>query len=443
TQGMERGLNPNTVALDIVGRIPPGSNTRQGGLIGLDSTKLAWVQNAREELESGDPARMAAYLQRERRDRNLDGIVERAIAAERPPTRAEIQRLTARYSDRLLKLRGDTIGRTEAMQALNAGQFQAYAQAVKAGRLPADAITKRWKTAADGDRVRDSHRDLHNDEIPFTEDFRTRYGSTMAHPGDTSKGARKRDIINCRCICEYRVDFIKARLGAKVREEPTDRTPPPVARPTLAQALRDINKRARKSVMDNGRRTGVEHLLFVDARTGKSPTKGTRGIVNEVHFTPDMLRLADDPTQKIIVHHNHPSSSSLSYADLWQIQNRPGLYEIYAHGHNGNEFRAREISRRLTQEVHNLVKERTRLVVQSRISALGRSGDVDKARRLYDRATILHSHGINLAYGRNGLMRYRARFAKDTRDTLNEFADMMDDVAKAADDALRELLGEL
>jgi hypothetical protein len=206
--GMERGDNPRTVALDIAGRMPKGAKRRTGGIVGLNDVQAKWAQSARAELESGDPAQLRNYLRREKRDKRFDANIRRALKTGKPIPRAKIQEMAARYNDRLLKLRADTIARTEALQSLSASRHQAYSQAVADGVLPADAITKRWKDARDG-RVRDSHAGLNNKEVLFNEAFISPLGSRLEYPGDTSHGARAADIIQCRCIVEYRVDFVR------------------------------------------------------------------------------------------------------------------------------------------------------------------------------------------------------------------------------------------
>lgn len=210
--GMEAGNNPRTVALDIVGRVQEGSNRRSGGIIGLSQTQGQWVANAKAELRSGDPVQLKAYLRREKRDKRFDAIVRRAINQKRLIPASKIDQMTGRYADRLLKLRADMIARTESLQSLAASQHETYRQAIAAGKLEADQVTKIWKSVSDP-RVRDSHTVLHNQSVGFEQPFQSILGSRLMHPGDTSLGARAGDIIGCRCMVQYKVDFMKARRG--------------------------------------------------------------------------------------------------------------------------------------------------------------------------------------------------------------------------------------
>ena len=57
-------------------------------------------------------------------------------------------------------------------------------------------------------RTRDSHADLNGVEVGLDEAFDSPTGARMMHPGDTSLGAGAEDVINCRCMPEYRIDMI-------------------------------------------------------------------------------------------------------------------------------------------------------------------------------------------------------------------------------------------
>lgn len=204
TEGMAMGEGPRDTALEIVGRVGT-TGRRQGGIIGLTSQQADAVTRARAEL--ANPRRMGAYLRRKARDKRFDRTVRKAMREGRPLTAAQIDRITGRYADRLLKLRGEVIARTEALQAMNAGREQAMAQAIEAGTVRADQVTAVWKTAVDH-RVRDSHREMQNVTVKWGEVFTLPSGARMRYPGDTSMGAPAEEVIQCRCIAEYKIDFL-------------------------------------------------------------------------------------------------------------------------------------------------------------------------------------------------------------------------------------------
>lgn len=206
TQGMEAGSNPRTVALDIVGRVNLKTGKSEGGLVGLTSGQMRWVENARAEL--ADPEIMGQYFQRKRRDKRYDSTVAKALREGKPLSRGDIARITGRYADRLLKLRGDTIGRTEAMASLHAAQVEAMRQLVDTGKVRAEQVRKVWHATKDK-RTRDGHRALDGESIGLNERFTSpETGALMEHPGDTLHGAHGEDVINCRCYMAVRVDYL-------------------------------------------------------------------------------------------------------------------------------------------------------------------------------------------------------------------------------------------
>lgn len=202
--GMEAGRGPRNTALDIVGRINRQTGRRVGGTIGLTSQQSGYAATARAELASGDPAQMRNYLTRSLRDKRFDAAVRRAIDNGVPVDADTITRATGRYSDRLLKLRGDTIARTEGIASLNAGQNQAFRQSIDDGLVEADAITKEWDSAGDG-RVRDTHADMDGDTVTMDEAFTSPSGARLMHPLDGSLGAPASEIISCRCRVKHRI----------------------------------------------------------------------------------------------------------------------------------------------------------------------------------------------------------------------------------------------
>ncbi|WP_415810927.1 phage minor head protein [Litorimonas haliclonae] len=147
-------------------------------------------------------------MRRKKRDKRFDRTVLKAIRSGKGLKQTEIDKIAGRYSDRLLKLRADTIARTETLQALQASKYETYRQAIASGEVEAQAVTKRWRDSRDG-RVRFSHSALHDEEIGFGEAFITPLGSMLRFPGDTSLGAKTADIVQCRCISEYDIDFTR------------------------------------------------------------------------------------------------------------------------------------------------------------------------------------------------------------------------------------------
>jgi hypothetical protein len=207
TASMERGDNPRRAALDIVGRVNRVTGKRDGGVLGLSAPQEQFVRSARDELASADPTGLRHYLTRKRRDRRFDRTITKAIReGVAPPKEIAAKALTA-YERRLLQLRGETIGRVETMTALQTSKREAFQQAIDSGKVNESDVRKAWRSAGDG-RVRDTHIMLNGESVGFNQPFQSPSGALMLHPMDTSFGAGPEEIINCRCDCEYRIDFL-------------------------------------------------------------------------------------------------------------------------------------------------------------------------------------------------------------------------------------------
>jgi len=203
--GMELGANPRTVALDLVGRYDKKAGKRTGGLIGLTQSQEKIVRNAAAELAAGDEASLRSYLERKMRDKRYDRYVLAAIKSGQPIPADIRQKMISRYKDAALKLRGDTIGRTEAMAVLHRGRYQSYAQAILSGDVSAEEVQRRWQTAADL-RVRHSHQLMNGQTIGFYDYYKTPSGGRLLYPGDPN-GAPA-EIINCRCTESITINFL-------------------------------------------------------------------------------------------------------------------------------------------------------------------------------------------------------------------------------------------
>jgi hypothetical protein len=199
--GMEKGQNPRTAALDIVGRIDRATGKRTGGIVGLTSKQAQYVVNARAELESLD----SGYFDRAARDKRFDGAIRKAIREGRPVPAETLRKAIIAYERRLLKIRGDTIGRTEAMTALHKAQDDAISQAVESGQIPAAAVSRIWEATGDS-RVRETHRKMDGQKQPWGRPFISPSGAVLRFPGDPNAPAR--EIINCRCWLRVKVDWL-------------------------------------------------------------------------------------------------------------------------------------------------------------------------------------------------------------------------------------------
>ncbi|WP_245269007.1 head morphogenesis protein [Mesorhizobium sp. WSM2561] len=154
SKGLARGANPTRAALEVVGRVNRVIGRGGGRVIGLTTVQSDYVARARDELLSGEPDQLRAYLNRKRRDKRFDRTITAAIRDGKPIPTNLVARIIGRYSDSLLKLRADTIGLHETFAALGASKDIAFQQAMAKGAVRAEAITKGWKhTPQDHPRV--------------------------------------------------------------------------------------------------------------------------------------------------------------------------------------------------------------------------------------------------------------------------------------------------
>lgn len=203
TDGMKAGRNPRSVALDIIGRIDQ-KGARTGGIVGLTGQQEFWVRSARTKLETLD----SKYFGLELRDKRFDGTVRKAIESGKPLPSDIVDKLTTRYKANALRYRGETIGRTEAIHALNRSEWEATKQAVETGAVSASAVTRIWDSAGDT-RVRWSHMRLDGQKVGLDETFRSpASGAMMMFPGDSSHGAPGGEVINCRCRVRTEIDWL-------------------------------------------------------------------------------------------------------------------------------------------------------------------------------------------------------------------------------------------
>lgn len=194
---------PRQVALDLLGRLSAQTGARSGGVIGLPGNYAQYVVNARAQLLGGNPDEMRKYLQRKRRDRRFDGIVNRAIKAGTPVAQADVDKIAGRYADRLMKTYAEMLAKAEALESFGAGRDQVYEQLIAQG-LDRDSVTKTWRDRGDK-KVRHTHSVMGGQEVQKDQPFQSPTGALLRYPGDTSLGAGWSERANCRCSAIYKI----------------------------------------------------------------------------------------------------------------------------------------------------------------------------------------------------------------------------------------------
>lgn len=198
------GVNPRQAAVNIAGKVNRVTGNREGGIVGLHSSQARTVQNVREDLANLD----VRYFTRTLRDKRFDPLVRRAIRDEKPLSQADIDRIAGRYADRALKYRADVIARTESINALRAGRDEGIRQAIEQGAINGNATQKVWDSTGDS-RVRPDHRTMDGQSVAMNEAFTAPDGSRLMYPGDSSLGASAAQTVQCRCVVNYRVDWLR------------------------------------------------------------------------------------------------------------------------------------------------------------------------------------------------------------------------------------------
>jgi hypothetical protein len=215
--GYSQGQGPNSIALDLVGRKSAITGKREGGVLGLNGPQSELMNRTRINLLSGDPKLMAKYLELKTRDKRFDGAVRRAIASGKPVTTADVDKILMRLRDRNLKLRGETVARTETLTSVMAAKHEAYQQGLDAAGRDASLVTRKWRSAEDR-KVRHTHMALNATEVTGMDaPFMSPSGAMMRFPGDISMGAGAGEIINCRCDVEYNFNFAEAFARSRGR----------------------------------------------------------------------------------------------------------------------------------------------------------------------------------------------------------------------------------
>lgn len=204
TEGLAQGQNPRATALDVIGRVSRASNLREGGIIGLTAAQERFVAKARQELSSGNPAVMAHYLTRTRRDKRFDRTVAKAIRDERPLDAETVNRIAGRYADKLLQLRGEMIGMNETMSALARSRDEAVAQQIRSGKIVATDVEKVWKHTHQ-EHPRLHHVAMNGKAVAWGEKFILPNDVMMDYPH--SEDAPASETMFCKCQYSLRINY--------------------------------------------------------------------------------------------------------------------------------------------------------------------------------------------------------------------------------------------
>lgn len=163
--------------------------------IGLTSRQALTVEKFRTNLDNLSRDALTLTL----RDRRFDRTVQNAINSDTPLTVAQIDNMVDNFRERLIAFRSRVVGQSEALRVVNAGNLEAFRQAVDLGLIDGTSIERRWKTAGDS-KVRNTHTAMNGQIRGLSEDFVSGAGARLRFPGDPNAGLS--ETVGCRCVIE-------------------------------------------------------------------------------------------------------------------------------------------------------------------------------------------------------------------------------------------------
>jgi hypothetical protein len=194
TNGIQQGLPPYAMAAEI------------RDSVGLTDSQQAAVANYRKLLTNGSQD----ALTRELRDEQYDDIVEAAVQSQgvAPLATDMVNRLVARYQDRYINYRANTIARYESLSITNQGASDGVQTGVDSGSIDPSTIRTRWLIAQD-ELVCPSCRsivELQPEGVPFGTPFQWRT-LPKGKRGIMHEGSVMLAPLHplCRCTTTFRI----------------------------------------------------------------------------------------------------------------------------------------------------------------------------------------------------------------------------------------------
>lgn len=221
SEAFSGGKGPRQIALDIVGRVGPNGR-RTGGVIGLTSQGESNVSTMRTALGNDGftdaNGRKVFWIKRDgtlgttltKRDRRFDRTILKLLREGKAATAMQIDKWTGRYADKLLKLRGDTIARTETAAAVEQARFDGFRQGMDAKGYPYKYAIKKWRHGGGGLKPRVQHVHENETEVEglYTM-FRMPDGTLLLYPHDPN--APPGHVVNCTCSLLVRIDWARMK----------------------------------------------------------------------------------------------------------------------------------------------------------------------------------------------------------------------------------------
>lgn len=201
----------------------------------------------------------------------------------------------------------------------------------------------------------------------------------------------------------YSLAELRARSAAPKAKAPAP-APAPKA-PTLEEINAKHDADMKAYTLTEGMKKGKEHLVVYDAATGKAFPPVTDGKKGSVSFPPWMMEELKKPENRIVLHHNHPSSSSFSPADLSIIHDLPGAKAIWAHGHNGSSYYAETGPRKMGSQGYAFLRKQSQQWMQRKVN----TKEISESD-----ANLIYYHLVTRLVAHRGYITYRADLQGET-----------------------------
>ena len=188
-----------------------------------------------------------------------------------------------------------------------------------------------------------------------------------------------------------KIDALPAPLAAETRAAAED--------VSLPADLREMNRQVLEKARQDD--PGIEYAGLIDG-SGK-PLWIKRGQKSAVSFTlGEVAQMRGG-----VLTHNHPSSRSLSLADL-RLAKHAGLKRVYAVGADGSVYVAR-VPAGVTEAAISRASAKAERQIRDWVMERIRSGAIS-----VPDAERYHHHAVNLLLSRRGIIRYHASLAGKT-----------------------------
>lgn len=161
--------------------------------------------------------------------------------------------------------------------------------------------------------------------------------------------------------------------------------------------LDDLRLEAYEYVVAKGEKTGWEHAVIYDVASRNEFIRKTSRSTNSVSFDKYDFAVLSNIRNRLEVVHNHPSSRSLSLADL-RLGTLNGVETVVAIGHNGTIYRAKSL---VGVQIITDAYERANRYTYNKINPL-----YDKKILTVKQAEALHAHVVNSILNKTDIIQY-------------------------------------